>query len=137
MHGRGVAVPAFLPLLPTQILLNNILYDLSKSAFLSMRSTGDDLVRPRVWDMPAILRFTLVMGGLSSLFDFATFAVLFYGFNAGADLFPHGVVRRINGDPNSRHLHSHPNVGASLGEPPQSAARRDLARDSAWRLSSH
>ena len=77
----------FLPLLPVQILLNNLLYDLSEIGIPLDNVDGDDLVRPRVWDMPAILRFTLVMGGLSSLFDFATFAVLFYGFDAGADLF--------------------------------------------------
>ena len=77
----------FLPLLPVQILLNNLLYDLSEIGIPLDRVDGDDLARPRGWDMPAILRFTLIMGALSSLFDFATFAVLFYVFNADTELF--------------------------------------------------
>jgi len=46
-----------------------------------------DLARPRAWDMGGILRFTVVMGALSSVFDIATFAVLIWGFKAGPELF--------------------------------------------------
>jgi len=61
----------FLPLLPVQILLNNLLYDLSEIGIPFDRVDADDLREPRAWDMGQILRFTLVMGTLSSLFDLA------------------------------------------------------------------
>ena len=77
----------FLPLLPVQILLNNLLYDLSEVGIPFDRVDQDELARPRAWDMGAILRFTLIMGALSSLFDFATFAVLLLALDAGPDLF--------------------------------------------------
>lgn len=77
----------FLPLLPVQILLNNLLYDLSEIGIPFDSVDGDDLARPHAWDMKAILRFTLIMGALSSLFDVATFAVLLRVFSAGLDLF--------------------------------------------------
>ena len=77
----------FLPLLPVQILLNNLLYDLSEIGIPLDRVDPQDLARPREWDMGGILRFTLVMGALSSVFDIATFAVLIWGFKAGPELF--------------------------------------------------
>jgi Mg2+-importing ATPase len=77
----------FLPLLAVQILLNNLLYDLSEIGIPFDRVDREDISRPRAWDMHAILRFTLIMGPLSSLFDFATFAVLRGVFDAGPELF--------------------------------------------------
>jgi Mg2+-importing ATPase len=77
----------FLPLLPVQILLNNLLYDLSEIGIPFDGVDRDDLARPRGWDMAGILRFTLVMGALSSLFDATTFAVLWRFFHADPDLF--------------------------------------------------
>ncbi len=66
----------FLPLTPLQILLNNLLYDLSETGIPFDRVDKADIDKPHAWDMPSILRFTLVMGALSSLFDIATFALL-------------------------------------------------------------
>jgi Mg2+-importing ATPase len=77
----------FLPLLPVQILLNNLLYDLSEIGIPFDSVDSDDLAKPRAWDMRDILHFTLVMGVLSSVFDIATFAVLINVFHVGADLF--------------------------------------------------
>ena len=77
----------FLPLLPVQILLNNLLYDFSEIGIPFDSVDREDLARPRAWDMGDILRFTLVMGALSSLFDAATFAILRLGFDAGPELF--------------------------------------------------
>jgi Mg2+-importing ATPase len=77
----------FLPLLPVQILLNNLLYDFSEIGIPLDQVDPADVARPRAWDMGDILRFTLVMGALSSLFDAATFAILRLGFDAGAELF--------------------------------------------------
>jgi Mg2+-importing ATPase len=72
----------FLPLLPIQILLNNLLYDLSEVGIPFDRVDRRDLARPRAWEMSSILRFTLIMGALSSLFDLATFAMLLKVFHA-------------------------------------------------------
>lgn len=77
----------FLPLNPLQILVNNILYDLSEVGIPFDEADPADLERPRRWDMNAVLRFTLVMGPLSSLFDAATFAVLLGVFGAGVEMF--------------------------------------------------
>ncbi len=77
----------FLPLLAVQILLNNLLYDLSEIGIPYDSVDSDEIARPRAWDMRAILRFTLVMGTLSSAFDFATFAVLLLAFHVGPELF--------------------------------------------------
>ncbi|MCX5479116.1 magnesium-translocating P-type ATPase [Kaistia geumhonensis] len=80
----------FLPLAPLQILLNNLVYDLSEIGIPFDRDDGGDETRPQVWDMHAVLRFTLVMGPLSSLFDFLTFGVLLYGFDADVATFRTG-----------------------------------------------
>ena len=77
----------FLPLLPVQILLNNLIYDFSEIGIPFDSVDPVDVARPRAWDMGDILRFTLVMGALSSLFDAATFAILRLGFDAGPELF--------------------------------------------------
>lgn len=77
----------FLPLNPLQILINNMLYDLSEVGIPFDEADAADLARPQHWDMSAVLRFTLVMGPLSSLFDAATFAVLLGIFGAGVETF--------------------------------------------------
>jgi P-type Mg2+ transporter len=63
----------FLPLTPVQILLNNLLYDASEVGIPFDQVEPEQLEKPRTWDMDQILRFTLVMGPLSSFFDLATF----------------------------------------------------------------
>ena len=80
----------FLPLLPLQILLNNLLYDLSEIGIPFDSVDEEETARPHVWDMAAILRFTIVMGVVSSLFDAATFLILWKGFGAGAAEFQTG-----------------------------------------------
>jgi len=77
----------FLPLLPLQILLNNLLYDLSEIGIPFDAVDVEDTTRPHAWDMPAVLRFTIVMGTVSSLFDAATFLILLKGFGADAAQF--------------------------------------------------
>jgi len=77
----------FLPLLPIQILLNNLLYDLSEIGIPFDRVDPQDVAAPRAWTMAGILRFTLVMGTLSSVFDMATFAALIKLFHAAPDEF--------------------------------------------------
>jgi len=72
----------FLPMLPTQILLNNLLYDFSEIG-IPFDSVRPEAVRqPQVWDMGALIRFAAVMGPLSSVFDLLTFGGLYYLFRA-------------------------------------------------------
>lgn len=77
----------FLPLLATQILLNNLLYDLSEIGIPFDTVEPAELAKPQRWDMRGIVRYAAVMGGLSSAFDFLTFGVLLLGFHATAPQF--------------------------------------------------
>ena len=80
----------FLPLLPLQILLNNLLYDLSEIGIPFDDVDHEDVARPEAWNMRSILRFTIVMGVVSSLFDAITFTVLLKLFGADAASFQTG-----------------------------------------------
>lgn len=77
----------FLPMLPTQILLNNLLYDFSEIGIPFDTVRPEAVARPQVWDMRGLLRFAAVMGPLSSLFDFLTFGALLFLFHAGETAF--------------------------------------------------
>jgi len=80
----------FLPMLPSQILLNNLLYDTSQLAIPTDTVDPEQLARPARWDVGLIRRFMLFFGPISSLFDFATFAVMLWVFAAGPPLFRSG-----------------------------------------------
>jgi len=80
----------FLPMLPMQILLNNFLYDLSQAAIPADNVDPDWLQKPRRWNLEFIKRFMYFFGPISSLFDFATFFVLFNLFAASEPLFQTG-----------------------------------------------
>jgi Mg2+-importing ATPase len=81
---------AFLPMLPTQILLNNLLYDVSEMTIPTDNVDEEQLRRPAHWDTTLIRRFMTFFGPISSLFDFATFALLLWVFDADATLFRSG-----------------------------------------------
>ena len=83
-------VLSFLPMLPGQILLNNLLYDTSQLAIPTDHVDADQLHRPSHWDLGFIRRFMIVFGPLSSVFDFVTFAVMLRVFHAGAAEFRSG-----------------------------------------------
>ncbi|MBX6748541.1 MAG: magnesium-translocating P-type ATPase [Micromonosporaceae bacterium] len=87
--GASLFLP-FLPMLPSQILLNNLLYDTSQLTIPTDHVDDEQLRRPAHWDIRFIRRFMLYFGPLSSLFDFATFAILLWVFHAGPDLFRSG-----------------------------------------------
>ena len=72
----------FLPMLPTQILLNNLLYDISEIGIPFDVVRPEAVARPQVWDMRALVRFAAVMGPLSSVFDLLTFGGLIVLFHA-------------------------------------------------------
>jgi Mg2+-importing ATPase len=73
----------FLPMLPTQILLNNLLYDVGEMTIPTDRVDPELLERPSRWDTRFIRRFMAFFGPVSSLFDFATFGVLLWVLHAG------------------------------------------------------
>jgi Mg2+-importing ATPase len=77
----------FLPMLPTQILLNNLLYDFSEIGIPLDRVSPEAIAQPQVWDMRGLLRFAGTMGPLSSLFDLATFGGLLWLFQATPEEF--------------------------------------------------
>ncbi|HEY5506961.1 MAG TPA: magnesium-translocating P-type ATPase, partial [Coriobacteriia bacterium] len=77
MAGASLFLP-FLPLLPTQILLTNLLTDLPEMAIASDSVDPEMIERPRRWDVGFIRRFMLVFGLISSVFDYATFGVLLF-----------------------------------------------------------
>jgi P-type Mg2+ transporter len=77
----------FLPLLPVQILLNNLLYDLSQSTIPTDSVDGEYVLAPKRWDIGFIKKFLLVFGPVSSLFDILTFIALLWVFHAPMELF--------------------------------------------------
>ncbi len=78
------AVLPFLPMLPSQILLNNLLYDSSQLAIPGDRVDEEQLHAPAHWNIAFIRRFMLTFGPISSLFDFMTFGLLLGVLHAGA-----------------------------------------------------
>lgn len=84
--GASLFLP-FLPMLPTQILLNNLLYDFSQFTITTDHVDRDYLEKPKRWDISFIKRFMVVFGPISSLFDFITFFVMLYVFSADEPLF--------------------------------------------------
>ena len=89
MAGASIFLP-FLPMLPVQILLNNLLYDVSEIAIPLDSVDEEYLVRPRQWDMRLIRNFMLTVGPVSSVFDFLTFYIMLKVFHAGEALFHTG-----------------------------------------------
>jgi P-type Mg2+ transporter len=89
MAGAALFLP-FLPMLPTQILLNNILYDLSEVPIPLDKVDPEELRKPRVMDMNFIRNFMLVIGPISSAFDFLTFYVMLVVLKANETLFQTG-----------------------------------------------
>ncbi|KQR62369.1 magnesium-transporting ATPase [Arthrobacter sp. Leaf337] len=75
-------VLSFLPMLPGQILLNNLLYDTGQLAIPGDRVDKEQLLAPSHWNIGFIRRFMFLFGPISSLFDFATFALMLFAFNA-------------------------------------------------------
>jgi Mg2+-importing ATPase len=73
----------FLPMLPTQILLNNFLYDLSQVTIPTDEVDPSFIAKPRRWDIRLIRDFMIFIGPLSSIFDILTFIVLLRWFHAG------------------------------------------------------
>jgi Mg2+-importing ATPase len=90
---RAVGAPiflAFLPMLPWQILLNNLVYDSSQLAIPTDEVDPEVVARPARWDVGFIRKFMIFFGPISSVFDFVTFGIMLCVFHAGAALFHTG-----------------------------------------------
>ena len=80
----------FLPMLPSQILLNNLLYDTSQLAIPTDEVDPELVAQPTRWDIGFIRKFMLFFGPISSVFDFITFGVMLWVFHVGPALFRSG-----------------------------------------------
>jgi len=80
----------FLPMLPTQILLNNFLYDLAQITIPTDNVDVSYIDKPRRWDIKLIRDFMLYIGPISSIYDFLTFYALLKIFHASEALFHTG-----------------------------------------------
>lgn len=79
--GASAFLP-FLPMLPIQVLTNNLLYDFSQTTIPTDNVDTDWLIKPRKWRIADIRRFILFIGPVSSFFDYLTFFILWHFFNA-------------------------------------------------------
>ena len=78
--GASVFVP-FLPMLPIQILANNLLYDIGQTAIPTDAVDPEQIAAPRPWDIKALTRFILFIGPCSSIFDYTTYLMMLYLFD--------------------------------------------------------
>jgi P-type Mg2+ transporter len=79
--GASAFLP-FLPMLPIQILINNLMYDISQTAIPTDNVDADFLKQPRRWRIEDIRRYILFLGPVSSLFDYVTFFIMLHVFGA-------------------------------------------------------
>jgi P-type Mg2+ transporter len=89
MAGAYLFLP-FLPMLPSQILLNNLLYDTSQLAIPTDNVDPSFMKKPQHWDISLIRKFMIIIGPISSIFDFLTFYIMLHVFHAGPVLFHTG-----------------------------------------------
>lgn len=89
MAGASLILP-FLPMLPVQVLLNNLLYDISEMAIPLDEVDREAMEKPEHWDTRFIRNFMLALGPVSSVFDFLTFGLLLLVFHANEALFQTG-----------------------------------------------
>ena len=78
--GASAFLP-FLPMAPIQVLTNNLLYDFSQVPIPTDAVDEEQVARPRPWNIAEIKRFILLIGPISSIFDYTTFFVMLYVFN--------------------------------------------------------
>jgi Mg2+-importing ATPase len=84
--GASLFLP-FLPMLPIQILLNNFLYDLSELGIPTDNVDKEYVEKPKKWNISFIRKYMILMGPISSIFDFLTFFIMLLVFNATEPLF--------------------------------------------------
>ena len=87
--GASVFLP-FLPMLPLQILFMNLFYDVANMTLPSDNVDEEYITMPRRWDIDFVRKFTLFFGPFSSLYDFLTFGIMLYIFQATPAVFHSG-----------------------------------------------
>ena len=122
MAGAALVLP-ILPMLPVQVLLNNLLYDVSELGIPFDDVDAETLQKPVRWDLSLIKRFMLVLGPISSVFDFITFFILLEGIPRRRGGISDRMVRRIAGYPGAGRLR-HPVAEALVSLAAASRARR-------------
>ncbi len=78
--GASLFLP-FLPMLPIQVLTNNLLYDFSQTAIPTDEVDQEWLTKPRKWEINSLRRFIIYIGPISSIFDYMTYFIMLYVFN--------------------------------------------------------
>jgi Mg2+-importing ATPase len=78
--GASIWLPGYLPMLPIQVLTNNLLYDFSQVPIPTDNVGASQITRPRPWGMGEISRFILCIGPVSSIFDYTTYALMLFFF---------------------------------------------------------
>jgi Mg2+-importing ATPase len=78
--GASLFLP-FLPMAPIQVLTNNLLYDFSQTTIPTDNVDDDYLASPRRWDIGNIFKFMVFIGPISSIFDYATYAIMLFVFD--------------------------------------------------------
>jgi Mg2+-importing ATPase len=79
--GASALLP-FVPMAPLQVLTNNLLYDFSQVPIPTDNVDPDQIARPRPWDIGEITRYIVAIGPISSIFDYTTYAVMYFWFGA-------------------------------------------------------
>ena len=79
--GASIFLP-FLPMAPIQVLANNLLYDFSQTAIPTDTVDDEYLALPRRWDIDNIMKFVLLIGPISSIFDYVTFGLMLFVYHA-------------------------------------------------------
>ena len=115
MAGAALMLP-FLPMLPIQILLNNLIYNVSEIAIPFDRVDPEAVVGPVKWDIKLIERFMLIFGPVSSIFDFITFYAHAGLVSRGRGAVPDRLVHRIDDDPGAGGV-LHPNPAPVFSQP--------------------
>ena len=120
MAGATLFLP-FLPMLPVQILLNNLLYDVSEIPIPLDSVDEEYLTQPRHWNMNFIRNFMLSVGPVSSVFDFLTFYIMLHRVSCRREALSYRLVRRIDGNAGARYFH-HPHPSKPVQKPSQPLA---------------
>ncbi len=89
MMGASLFLP-FFPMMPSQILLNDFIYDISQLSLPTDSVDEDELKKPPQWNLKFLQKFMLTFGPISSVFDFLTFALLYYVFHLNERQFQTG-----------------------------------------------
>ena len=124
--GASIFLP-FLPMAPIQVLTNNLLYDFSQTTIPTDNVDEEYLAAPRRWDIGNIFKFMVFIGPISSIFDYATYGMMLFVFDAwtNAVAVPDRVVRRIAADADADHPHHPHREDPVRREPRQPGADHD------------